>query len=219
MAEQSKQVSQTKKNIARALLIVGLVLSIQTFVAAIGLLLLYFGIYIAAVVILVYVYAYALLSVFAAVLVVYMIILFFAAFLGATNFDFLKSMGINLDELFPPELLQKLGTYSLYYLIGLPIIIFMIISSLISMVFAIVALARLNASKSKKGGIVGGVFGVLSALIGWFSLTELAGAILMFIISGDEYAAGHEEQLEVEEEYAEQYYHYQQEQKAITYIE
>lgn len=195
MPEESKKpVSETKKNIARALLIIGLVISIHVFVGALGLLLLYFGVYVAAVVGILYVYAYALVSVFAVILVVYFIIAIFAALLGATNFDFLGEMGLSLEKIFPPEVLQKFGIYTLYYLIGLPIIIWMIISSLISMIFAIMALARLNKSKSKAGGIVGGVFGVLSAFTGLFSLTELAGAIMMFVISGDEYAAGHEEE-------------------------
>ena len=200
MSEASnKPVSQTMKNITRAFLIVGLVISINVFLGSIGLLLLYFGIYIAAIVAVIYVYAYALISVFAAVLVVYFIIFIFAALLGASNFDFLGSLGIKLDELIPPEILQKLGQYTLYYLIALPIIILFIISSFISMIFAIVALARLNKAKSKAGGVVGGIFGILSAFTGLFSLIELMGSIMMFFISGKEYAAGHEEKTEEEE--------------------
>ena len=200
MSEASnKPVSQTMKNISRAFLIVGLVISINVFLGSIGLLLLYFGIYIAAIVAVIYVYAYALISVFAAILVVYFIIFIFAALLGASNFDFLGDLGIKFDELIPPEILQKLGQYTLYYLIALPIIILFIISSFISMIFAIVALARLNKAKSKAGGVVGGIFGILSAFTGLFSLIELMGSIMMFFISGKEYASGHEEKKEEEE--------------------
>ena len=194
MSNKSKQqVSQTKKNIARALLIVGLVLSIQAFVASIGLLLLYFGVYLAVVVIILYIVAYAALSVFAVFIMIYMIVAIFAVLFGATSLDFLGNSGLKIEEVFPPEAMQQFGKYSLYYLIGLPIIIMIILSSLASMIFAIISLTRLNKSKSKTGGIVGGVFGILSAFTGWFSLTEFAGGVLMFFISSKEYAAGHEE--------------------------
>ena len=192
MSETSKPVSKVKKNLTKAFLIVGLVLSILSFVGSIGLLLLYFGLYLAAIVVIVYIYAYALLSVFAVFIVIFFIIAFFAALAGATNLDFMNGIGPTAEDLFPKELLSKFGEYSLYYLIGLPIIIWLIATSLISMIFAIVAMSRFNKSKTKKGAITGGVFAVLSSLIGFFCLHEFVGGILMFFLSDEEMMLGHE---------------------------
>ena len=192
MADQIQPVKTWRKNLTKAFLIVGLVLSILSFVGSIGLLLLYFGVYLAAVLVIVYIYAYALLSVFAVFIMIYFIIAFFAVLFGATSLDFMSGIGPELKDIFPQEFLSKFGEYSLYYLIGLPIILWIMITSLIAMIFSIVAMSKFKKSKTRKGAIAGGVFAILSSLTGFFCLHEFVGGILMFFLSDEEMMLGHE---------------------------
>lgn len=202
MSKSSKKApNKIKKNIARAFLIVGLVLSILSFLGALGLLLLYFGLYFLAFLVLALITFVITVSVGASTFVVLFFVGFFAALFGATNLNFMGDTFNNtFQQTFPYQMWNTFGQVSLFYLIGLPITILLIVNSFIAMIFAIVALVRLNKSKSKAGGIVGGVFAIFSAVFGVCWLHEFVGGILMFIISSDEYALGHEEK---HDEYAE----------------
>ena len=191
----NKSVSKVKKNIARALLIVGLIFSIFAFVGSLGLLLLYFGLYIIAFVVIAVICLIMLLGAGSIMMVVYFIIIVIAAIFGATDFSFLGGVeGPSVTDILPMDLLEKFGVASVFYLIGLPIIVIIICVTFFSMLFAIIALSRLNHAKGKAGGVVGGIFAILSSLIGWFSLVEFAGGIMMFVVSGKEYAIDHQEE-------------------------
>ena len=189
-----KPVSPVKKNLSRAFLITGMVFSILAFAFSLGLFALYFGAYALVLIVLLVIAAVILLGFGVILLFIYLIVGFFAALFGATNFDFLdKIFPSNIEQILPMDLIERFGYDSLLYLIGLPIVVTMVIVSFISMVFAIVALVMLNNAQSKGPGIVGGVFGILSSITGIFNVFEFVGAVLMFFISKDEYMIGHEE--------------------------
>lgn len=191
----NKSVSKVKKNIARALLIVGMIFSIFAFVGSLGLLLLYFGLYIVAFVVIAMICLIMLLGTGSIMLVVYLIIIVIAAMFGASDFSFLGGVeGPSVTDILPMDLLEKFGVASVFYLIGVPIIVIIICVTFFSMLFAIIALSRLNHAKGKAGGVVGGIFAILSSFIGWFSLIEFAGGIMMFVVSGKEYAIDHQEE-------------------------
>ena len=191
----SKPATPILKNITRAFLIVGFVFSALGFLSAIGLLLLYFGIYVLALMVIIIITLVILLVSGAVVLVVLFIAAFFIALLGGTSTASIDGMMANtLEQVFPGTLWEKFGFYSLWYLIGLPIIITLLVTTFISMIFSIVALVRVNNAKSKTGGVVGGIFAILSSLMGFFSIHEFVGGILMFIVPGWQYEIDNEEE-------------------------
>ena len=57
-----------------------------------------------------------------------------------------------------------------------------------AMIFALVALILFNTAKTKKKGIVAGVFGILSGLGMLFIPIELIGGIMSFFITDEQYA-------------------------------
>ena len=198
-----KKPTKTKKNIALALLIVGLVSSVLCFVASLGLLLLYCGVYAIALLIVVLVCLVVLVILGFALFIIYFFIAFIAALFGANNFDFMNSiLPKDWSEIFPQDLFDQFGKSSLWYAIGIPIVTILIVISTIAMIFSIIALVRLCKARKKSGGVVGGVLAILGSITGMFSIAEFAGGILMFFISSEEYALGHE--LEIKESQAEQ---------------
>ena len=113
------------------------------------------------------------------------LILFIEAFFSALA----KSGTSSFDGVWPDidwnlisvDTWETFGLASLFGVIILPLLIFFAIASLIAMIFAIIALANVKKAQNKKGMITGGVFAILSALGGQFSLLELVGGILAFI--------------------------------------
>ncbi len=193
-----KKPTKIKKNIALALLIVGLVSSVLCFMASLGLLLLYCGVYAIALLIVVLVCLVVLAVLGFALFVIFFFIAIIAALFGANNFDFFKSiMPKDLGEIFPQDLFEQFGKSSLWYAIGIPIVTVLIVTSTVAMVFSIIALVRLCKARKKSGGVVGGVFAILASITGMFSIAEFAGGVLMFFIPSEEYALGHE--LEIKE--------------------
>ena len=187
---QKKKVNIVKKTIARVLLILGLIVSILSFVGSILLLVAHIGLLVIVVAVILFFILAILIVSYGAALVINFFGAFFAAMFGATSYDGIWPT--DLGEVIPIEDIQDIGIGCLIYSAFIPLIIGGIVMSFIAMVFAIVALSCLNHSQTKKGGITGGVFAVLSAFTGAFSLLELAGGVLMFIIGNDEYMDGHE---------------------------
>ena len=190
----SKPATPILKNITRAFLIVGFVFSALGFLSAIGLLLLYFGIYILAFLVIAVITIVILIISGFTMLIGLFITAFFAALFGGVSMDSIStSFDTIIQEVFPTTLWQDFGISSLWYLIGLPITITLLCTSLIAMIFSIIALVRLSNAESKTGGVVGGVFAVISSLIGFFSIHEFIGGILMCIIPAWQYELDNEE--------------------------
>ena len=171
------------------LLTAGMVIAILVFVfSVLGLLgysLVYFGGIFVFLMVVAIIYLILILTTGVLIGLINFLILFIEAFFsalansGSTSFD---GVWPDIDwNLISPSTWETFGLASLIGAIILPLLIIFTIASLIAMIFAIVALANVKKAQNKKGMITGGVFAILSALGGQFSLLELVGGILAFI--------------------------------------
>ena len=177
-----------KMQVAQALLSIGMIISILCFAGSLFLGLLYVGVYFLVLIAILVIIGVIFVAVGGSLFYISFIIAFFAVLFGAKDLSFLGELWpSDWQELIPPELVNGFGKFSLYYLIGIPILMVICTSSLLAMIFAIIALTRLNKAKTKAGGVVGGVFAILSSIINIFSLIEFAGGIMMFVIPDKEY--------------------------------
>ena len=171
------------------LLTAGMIITILVFVFSIlGLLgysLVYFGGILIFLAVVAVIYLVLILTTGVLFGLINFLILFIEAFFSALA----NSGSMSFDGAWPdidwnlisPSTWETFGLASLFGAIILPLLIFFAIASLIAMIFAIVALANVKKAQNKKGMITGGVFAILSALGGQFSLLELVGGILAFI--------------------------------------
>ena len=171
------------------LLTAGMVIAILVFVfSVLGLLgysLVYFGGIFVFLMVVAIIYLILILTTGVLFGLINFIIIFIEAFFsalansGTPSFD---GVWPDIDwNLISPSTWETFGLASLIGAIILPLLIIFTIASLIAMIFAIVALANVKKAQNKKGMITGGVFAILSALGGQFSLLELVGGILAFI--------------------------------------
>ena len=171
------------------LLTAGMVIAILVFVfSVLGLLgysLVYFGGILVFLMVVAIIYLILILTTGVLFGLINFIIIFIEAFFsalansGSTSFD---GVWPDIDwNLISPSTWETFGLASLIGAIILPLLIIFTIASLIAMIFAIVALTNVKKAQNKKGMITGGVFAILSALGGQFSLLELVGGILAFI--------------------------------------
>ena len=185
---------KTKKNrsglhkASIGLLTVGLIFSILTFISSIlGLLgygLLYFGAIIIFLAVVLVIYAVVFLTTGVLFGLVNAIILFIEALVAGGSGGSMSFSGIWPDidwNLISPSTWGIFGISSLAGLFVFPLLIILIITSLFAMIFAIVALANVSKGKSKGGMITGGVFAILSSLLGQLTIFEFIGGILAFI--------------------------------------
>ena len=194
MSKTKEPVSSTKMDIAQPLLIIGLIMSIICFVGSLFLGLLYVGIYFLVLAVILIGIAMVFVAVGGSLFYISFIIAFFAILFGAKDLSFLGDLWpSDWQELIPMDVIQWFGQFSLYYAIGIPVLSIIFVNSLMAMIFAIVALSLFNKAKTKKGGVAGGIFAILSSLTNVFSLFEFVGGIMMFIISDKEYRDKHPE--------------------------
>ena len=108
---------------------------------------------------------------------------FFAALANSSKpMDFNGVWPEDMDwNIIPAEYWEMFGMGSAIGAVVLPIFVIAAISSLLAMIFAIVALVNVNKAKSKGKVITGGVFAIISSLLGKLSIIELVGGVLAFI--------------------------------------
>ena len=183
----------TKTGIHKAsvgLLVAGLVISVLAFLASIlGLTIysaLYFGAILAFLIFVAVIYLTVLITMGLLFGFINYIILFVEAFFAALAnsskpMDFNGVWPEDMDwNIIPAEYWEMFGMGSGIGATLLPLFIIAVISSLFAMIFAIVALANVAKGKSKGGIITGGVFAIISSLLGKLSIIELVGGVLAF---------------------------------------
>lgn len=178
--------------IAIALLTIGFVLSISTFLIILVSFLTLGTIYLAAILVFLLIVGVIYLVVGGVIVVLFGLINYIIVFIEAIIMALAGKTSSSFDGFWPEidwhlvsnETWQTFGICSAIGAFILLILLIVLIASFNAIIPSFVAFLVVTCSKKKPGLIIGGIFALLAAFIGPTTLIEFVGAILAFIAKG-----------------------------------